>query len=84
MSYLPDNVSPEYGPDAPLSRADLSLHAQIDADSLMAPVRDRLDVAFHKLDEAQADAWKRGDTIDAAALAAVMRQCAVLIEGVMR
>lgn len=80
MSFISEHTAP----DAPLSRANLALNAQIDADSLMAPVRDRLDVAISKLDDAQADAWKRGDTIDAAALAAVMRQCAVLIEGVVR
>lgn len=82
MSYLPDHITIEHGPDRPLTRAERALDTRIDAERIIAPARAQIDRAYGAMDDAHAEAIAAGDTIQAASIAAVMRQAAALMEGV--
>lgn len=83
MNYLPSWVHPANAPDAPLSRANIAHNDSLEAEGIVRDARNRLDDALVKLDDAHYEAIKDGDTVNANAIARVMRECAALIEGVV-
>jgi uncharacterized membrane protein YccC len=83
VNFLPDWVRAANAPDAPLSRANVSLNDSLEAESIVRDARNRLDDALERLDDAHYEAIKDGDTVNAKAIARVMNECAAEIEGVV-
>lgn len=82
-ALYPDNLRPSAAPDAPLSRADVVLNDQLEAEEIISIPASRLAAAYEVFDNAHAQAIQDGDTVKARVIARVMNQCAAMMEGAL-